>query len=66
MAAHVIPGAENDLLTPRDFSLELYKKALTVLYVEERTKVFACQNKCSFVPSSRGHELTQVGIVSLF
>lgn len=50
---------------PREFSLELYRKALTVFYVEERMKTFARQGKCSFVASSRGHEITQAGITSL-
>jgi 2-oxoisovalerate dehydrogenase E1 component len=50
---------------PGEFSLELYRKALTVFYVEERMKTFARQGKCSFVASSRGHEITQAGITSL-
>jgi 2-oxoisovalerate dehydrogenase E1 component len=53
------------LAGPREFSLELYRKVLTVFYVEERMKAFARQGKCSFVASSRGHEVTQAGIASL-
>lgn len=47
------------------FALDLYRKVLTVFFVEERMKVFARQGKCSFVASSRGHEVTQAGIASL-
>lgn len=50
---------------PQTFSLSLYRKVLTVFYVEERMKIFARQGKCSFVASSRGHEVTQAGITSL-
>lgn len=65
MAACSMPSVESESLPPREFSLELYRKALTVFYVEERMKIFARQGKCSFVSSSRGHELTQAGIASL-
>lgn len=50
---------------PQTVSLSLYRKVLTVFYVEERMKIFARQGKCSFVASSRGHEVTQAGITSL-
>ena len=49
----------------KDFSLRLYRRLLTVFYVEERMRTFARQGKCSFVASSRGHEVTQAGIASL-
>lgn len=65
MTTHESPELESELLRSGDFSLELYKKALLVFYVEERMKIFARQAKCSFVSSSRGHELTQAGIASL-
>jgi len=65
MAAHAMHHVEGELLASREFSLGLYKKALTVFYVEERMKIFARQGKCSFVSSSRGHELTQAGVASL-
>jgi 2-oxoisovalerate dehydrogenase E1 component len=65
-----MPAAGMDLLDanramPQTFSLSLYRKVLTVFYVEERMKIFARQGKCSFVASSRGHEVTQAGITSL-
>ena len=50
---------------PKEFSLKLYRKVLAVFYVEERMKIFARQGKCSFVASSRGHEVTQAGIANL-
>lgn len=65
MATHASPDVENELLAPHDFSLEFYRKALTVFYVEERMKIFARQGKCSFVSSSRGHEVTQAAVASL-
>lgn len=46
---------------PKAFGLEMYRKMLTVFYVEERMKTFAKQGKCSFVASSRGHEAIQLG-----
>ncbi len=49
----------------KEFTLNLYRKLLTLFYIEERMKVFARQGKCSFVASSRGHEVTQAGIASL-
>src|SRR6516165_3348002 len=48
-----------------EFALKLYRKVLTLFYIEERMKTFARQGKCSFVASSRGHEVTQAGIASL-
>jgi len=50
---------------PAAFSLDLYRKVLAVFYVEERMRSFSRQGKCSFVASSRGHEVTQAGIASL-
>ncbi|HEX7361113.1 MAG TPA: dehydrogenase E1 component subunit alpha/beta [Bryobacteraceae bacterium] len=65
MATAVIdsPKAESILLS--ELSLNVYRKLVTVFYVEERMKTFAKQGKCSFVASSRGHELTQAAMVSL-
>jgi 2-oxoisovalerate dehydrogenase E1 component len=54
----VAPGYEQ-------FALELYRKALTVFYLEERMKIFAKQGRCSFLASSRGHIITQAGFASL-
>jgi len=50
---------------PIEFTLNLYRKLLAIFYIEERMKTFARQGKCSFVASSRGHEVTQAGIASL-
>ena len=47
------------------WALELYKRMLTVFYVEERMKIFVRQGKCSFHASTRGHECLQVGMVLL-
>jgi 2-oxoisovalerate dehydrogenase E1 component len=52
-------------VVPNEFTLKLYRKLLTIFYIEERMKAFAKQGKCSFVASSRGHEVTQAGIASL-
>lgn len=65
MAGAVIDRENLKNLVPKEFGLRLYRKMLAVFYVEERMKVFARQGKCSFVASSRGHEATQAGIVSL-
>ncbi len=51
--------------TDKHFRLDLYRKALTVSFAEERMKSFAKQGKCAFVASCRGHELTQAGIALL-
>lgn len=56
---------EQQIAVPNEFTLSLYRKVLTLYYVEERMKIFARQGKCSFVASSRGHEVTQTGIASL-
>ncbi len=62
------------VMTPRDggasivpdkMVAELYRKMLTVYYIEERMKVFTRQGKCSFHASTRGHEKLQVGTVML-
>jgi 2-oxoisovalerate dehydrogenase E1 component len=65
MAAALIEKLHRTTVVPRDFTLKLYRKILAVFYVEERMKAFARQGKCSFVASSRGHEVTQAGIASL-
>jgi TPP-dependent pyruvate/acetoin dehydrogenase alpha subunit len=65
MAVVAIDHSYQNRAVPSKFSLELYRKVLTVFYVEERMKTLARQGKCSFVASSRGHEVTQAGIASL-
>ncbi len=57
--------SHNEVAAPTDFTLELYRKVLTIFYAEERVKTFARQGKCSFVASSRGHEVTQASMASL-
>lgn len=65
MASLLIDQCKQQSTVPNDFALNLYHKVLTLFYVEERMKTFARQGKCSFVASSRGHEVTQAGIASL-
>jgi 2-oxoisovalerate dehydrogenase E1 component len=65
MTSLLIEQVERQNAVPKEFSLELHRKLLTLFYVEERMKTFARQGKCSFVASSRGHEVTQAGIASL-
>ncbi len=65
MTSLLIEQVERQSAVPKEFTLDLYRKLLTLFYVEERMKTFARQGKCSFVASSRGHEVTQAGIASL-
>lgn len=65
MASAVFDRLNSETVAPGDFSLTLYRKVLSVFYVEERMKAFARQGKCSFVASSRGHELIQAAMASL-
>ena len=46
-------------------TLDLYRKLLTVFYIEERMKNFVKQGKCSFQASTRGHEKLQIGMTML-
>ena len=55
----ILDGLNSEVVARNAFSFKIYRKVLTVFYVEERMKAFARQGKCSFVASSRGHELTQ-------
>ena len=59
MATVAVDGLNSETAARNEFSFKIYRKVLTVFYVEERMKAFARQGKCSFVASSRGHELTQ-------
>ena len=52
-------------IVPPAVSLELYRKLLTVFYIEERVKTFAKQGKCSFQASTRGHEKLQISMTML-
>ncbi|HEY3453789.1 MAG TPA: dehydrogenase E1 component subunit alpha/beta [Bryobacteraceae bacterium] len=65
MVSPLVEQLNRQNTVPNEFTLKLYRKVLTVLYVEERMRTFARQGKCSFVASSRGHEVTQAGIASL-
>jgi 2-oxoisovalerate dehydrogenase E1 component len=56
---------ESPLIVPHETTLELYRKMLTVLFVEERMKIFVKQGKCSFQASTRGHEKVQIGMTML-
>jgi 2-oxoisovalerate dehydrogenase E1 component len=56
---------ESPIIVPHETTLELYRKMLTVLFVEERMKIFVKQGKCSFQASTRGHEKVQIGITML-
>jgi 2-oxoisovalerate dehydrogenase E1 component len=62
-----VPGLRiaDQIIVPHDMTLELYRKMLTVYYVEERMKVFVRQGKCGFQASTRGHEKLQVGMTML-
>ncbi|WP_348268818.1 dehydrogenase E1 component subunit alpha/beta [Edaphobacter sp. DSM 109919] len=49
---------------PTKATVALYRKVLAVFYIEERMKAFTRHGKCSFWASCRGHEVTQLGVVS--
>src|SRR5262245_20193406 len=53
------------IAVPHETALELYRKMLTVMFVEERTRIFVKQGKCSFQASTRGHEKVQIGMTML-
>lgn len=53
------------IVIPHETTLELYRKMLTVFFVEERMKIFVKQGKCSFNASTRGHEKVQIGMTML-
>jgi 2-oxoisovalerate dehydrogenase E1 component len=52
-------------IVPRPMVLELYRKMITVNYIEERVKIFVRQGKVSFHASTRGHEKVQIGMTML-
>lgn len=56
---------EHGGIVPDAVVLELYRKILTVLYVEERLKIFDRLGKVSFHASSRGHEKLQIAMTML-
>lgn len=56
---------ETPVIVPHEITLELYRKMLTVFYIEERMKSFVKQGKCAFQASTRGHEKYQIGMTML-
>ena len=50
---------------PRETYLELFRRMLTVFYLEERLKTFVRAGKVSFYASSRGHEKVQIAMSML-
>jgi 2-oxoisovalerate dehydrogenase E1 component len=59
VAANQQPGV------PRETYLDLFRKMLTVFYLEERLKVLVRAGKVSFYASSRGHEKVQIAMSML-
>ncbi len=57
--------ATDNIIVPHPVTLELYRKMLTVFYIEERMKAFVRQGKCGFQASTRGHEKLQIGMTML-
>jgi 2-oxoisovalerate dehydrogenase E1 component len=50
---------------PAELYLDLFRKMLTVYYVEERCKLFVRAGKISFHASTRGHEKVQITMAML-
>lgn len=65
MATLALPRDESRTIVPHELTLNLYRKMLTTLYVDERLKVFSRQGKCTFHASTRGHEKVQIGMTLL-
>ncbi len=63
VASNLGPGTAQGV--PDSLTFELYRKMLTVFYVEERMKIFVRQGKCPFHASTRGHEKLQIGMALL-
>ncbi|HWB84013.1 MAG TPA: thiamine pyrophosphate-dependent enzyme [Bryobacteraceae bacterium] len=59
------PRAADNIIVPHAITLELYRKMLTVYYIEDRMKAFVRQGKCGFQASTRGHENLQIGMTML-
>src|ERR1051326_7992096 len=55
----------DQVIVPHAVTLELFRKMLTVFYIEERMKTFVRQGKCGFQASTRGHEKLQIGMTML-
>lgn len=56
---------ERSGIVPDGVVLDLYRKMLTVFYVEERLKIFDRLGKVSFHASARGHVKLQIGMTLL-
>jgi 2-oxoisovalerate dehydrogenase E1 component len=65
MATSAILAPTEPVIVPDELTVELYRKMLTVYYIEERMKAFVKQGKCGFQASSRGHEKYQIGMTML-
>jgi len=65
MEAADLQDSTNNRIVPDVIIRELYRKMLTVFYIEERLKILTRQGKISFLASTRGHEKVQVGTVML-
>jgi len=59
------PEVEMGGIIPPSVITELYRKMLTVSYVEERLKIFDRLGKVTFHASTRGHEKLQLGMTLL-
>ncbi|MGE5568406.1 MAG: thiamine pyrophosphate-dependent enzyme [Rhodospirillales bacterium] len=62
MSAVIPELGKSSGIVPDSLALNLYRKMLTVFYVEERMKIFVRQGKCPFHASTRGHEKFQVAM----
>jgi 2-oxoisovalerate dehydrogenase E1 component len=65
MATPATLALEKPVIVPHELTSELFRKMLTVYYIEERMKSFVKQGKCGFQASSRGHEKYQIGMTML-
>ena len=59
------PQVTEKIIVPHPVTMDLYRKMLTVFYIEERMKAFVRQGKCGFQASTRGHEKLQIGMTLL-
>jgi 2-oxoisovalerate dehydrogenase E1 component len=55
----------NRRIVPDAVVKELFQKMLGVYYIEERLKILTRQGKISFLASTRGHEVVQIGTAML-
>ena len=62
MQSKVTPIRPREQEVPKELLIALYRKMLTVYYLEERIKTFVRAGKVSFHASSRGHEKVQIAL----